>query len=60
MVMTNPVSCSGDKDWPMTSQPSAAPVTGAASPRSGGAADGRRRTPLNQITKASAVPIRLR
>jgi hypothetical protein len=60
MVTTNPVSCSGDRDWWRISQPSTAPVIGAASPNRGGAAAGRRRMPLNQMMKASAVPTRLR
>ncbi|MCU1373924.1 MAG: hypothetical protein JWO68_1210 [Actinomycetia bacterium] len=59
-VTTSPVTCTGDSDWSSTTHPSAAPVRGAASPKRGGAAVGRRRMPRNQSTNASAVPTTLR
>jgi len=58
--MTNPTSWSGVSAWSRMTQPRAAPVTGAAKPKSGGAADGNRRIPRNQSTKAKAVPIKLK
>jgi hypothetical protein len=59
-VSTKPASWTGDSDWRRIIQPSSAPVTGAARPRSGGAAAGRRRMPSNHRRKARAVPTRLR
>jgi len=60
IVIAKPASCVGDSDSPSAIQPSAAPVIGAARPSSGGAAEGRRRMPLNQTTYATAVPPRVR
>jgi hypothetical protein len=59
-VTAKPTSWRGDNDWPFTIHPRAAPVTGAASPSSGGADVGRRRIPANHTTKASPVATRLR
>ena len=59
-VMANPTSCTGDSASPLAIQPSAAPVTGAASPSSGGADAGRRRIPANHTTNARPVATTLR
>nr|AGC71630.1 hypothetical protein [uncultured bacterium A1Q1_fos_1025] len=59
-MIAKPTSCTGDSDSPFTSQPSNAPVTGAARPSRGGAAVGSRSMPRNHSTNASAVPARLR
>jgi len=60
MVTTIPPVWTGERAWPSTTQPMAAPVAGAASPNRGGATAGSRLIPLNQSTNATAVPARLR
>ncbi len=59
-VIANPTSCTGDSASPLAIHPRAAPVTGAASPSSGGADAGSRRIPANQTTNARPVAITLR
>ena len=60
VVITEPRELEWCQRLAEATQPRAAPVIGAANPSRGGAADGKRRMPLNQTMKAKAVPTMLR